>query len=178
MVTKNGDIYGNDGINLYKYNFENDNFINDEVCLGKNTFIYFLNIVEKNEKKIIIKSFNEKLLFYTYNNINVIKYHIKNYCMFLLFSFIFIKLIFGYISFNILFILHIVFIFGLRYDIWFNGPESERFQKALIELFFWIGILVTIYYTTLKNYGLFGLIVAIILGILIVIFMLPKIVFA
>ena len=66
----------------------------------------------------------------------------------------------------------------VRYDIWFNGPESERFQKALIELFIWIGILVTIYYTTLKNYGLVGLIVAIILGILIVIFMLPKIVFA
>ena len=51
LVTKNGDIYGNNGFNLYKYNFENDNFISDEVCLGRKTFISVLNIVEKNEKK-------------------------------------------------------------------------------------------------------------------------------
>ena len=179
LVTKNGDIYGNDGMNVYKYNFENDNFISDEVCLGRKTFISLLNIFEKKEKKIIIKAFNQKLMFYTYNNINVIKYHIKNYCIFLLLSLIFTKLIFGYISFSILFILHIAFLFGLRYDLWYHlWPKSERLQKALIELFFWIGILVSIYYAILKNYGLFGLIVTIILGILIIIFMLPKIVMA
>ena len=118
-------------------------------------------------------------MFYTYNNINVIKYHIKKYCIFLLLSLIFTKLIFGYISFSILFILHIAFLFGLRYDLWYHlWPKSERLQKVLIELFFWIGILVSIYYAILKNYGLFELIVTIILGILIIIFMLPKIVMA
>ena len=55
MITKNADTYINDIFNLYKYNFENDNFIKDEVCLDRKNKIYFFNIVEKKLKKIIIK---------------------------------------------------------------------------------------------------------------------------